>query len=122
MARVLLIDDAEDHRLLARRILESAGHQVEEANDGADGLRRFAKQRPDVVLTDINMPGLDGHEVITALRVANKGVPVIAISGGGGVDRDDLLLRAAKLGAVEVITKPFEFRQLLGAVSRALGK
>jgi len=122
MARILLIDDAEDHRLLARRILESAGHQVEEATDGADGLRRFGKQRPDVVLTDIHMPGLDGHEVIAALRQANKNVPVIAISGVRGLDRDDLLLKAAKLGAVEVIVKPFEFRQLLGAVSRALGK
>ncbi len=122
MARLLLIDDAEEHRVLARRILESAGHEVEEASDGADGLRRFAKRRPDVVLTDINMPGMGGHEVIAALRAKHAAVPVIAISGGTSTDRDDLLLKAAKLGAVEVIVKPFEFRQLLGAVSRALGK
>ncbi len=122
MARVLLIDDDEDHRTLARRILEGVGHDVEEASDGAQGLRRFGKGRPDVVLTDINMPGLDGHEVITAIRVLNTGVPIIAISGGSAIAKDDLLLKAAKLGAVEVITKPFEFRQLVGAVSRALGK
>ena len=122
MARVLLIDDDEEHRVLARRLLESAGHQVDEASDGAMGLKSFGKKRPDVVLTDINMPHLDGHEVITALRVQNQSVPVIAISGGRGLDKDELLLKAAKLGAVEVITKPFEFRQLLGAVSRALGK
>ncbi|MBM4183788.1 MAG: response regulator [Gemmatimonadetes bacterium] len=82
MARVLLIDDDEEHRVLARRILESAGHAVDEAADGAMGLKSFGQRRPDVVLTDINMPRLDGHEVIAALRVQHKGVPVIAISGG----------------------------------------
>lgn len=121
-ARILLIDDDEEHRVLARRILEGVGYQVEEATDGAQGLKSFRKRRPDVVLTDINMPGLDGHEVISALRASKIAVPVIAISGGGSADKDDLLLKAAKLGAVEVITKPFEFRQLVGAVSRALGR
>lgn len=122
MARVLLIDDDEDHRTLARRILEGVGHEVEEASDGADGLKRFGKRRPDLVLTDINMPGLNGHEVISALRVLHKDVPIIAISGGSAIPKDELLLKAAKLGAAEVIMKPFEFRQLVGAVSRALGK
>jgi CheY-like chemotaxis protein len=122
MARVLLIDDDEEHRALARRILESAGHEVEEASDGAQGLKLFGKRRPDVVLTDINMPGLDGHDVIAALGVLHAAVPVIAISGGSAVAKDELLLRAAKLGAAEVITKPYDFRQLLGAVARALGK
>jgi CheY-like chemotaxis protein len=122
MARVLLIDDDEEHRVLARRILEGAGHQVDEAADGAMGLKSFGRRRPDVVLTDIDMPRLGGHEVIAALRTANVGVPVIAISGARGIDKDELLLKAAKLGAVEVITKPFEFRQLVGAVSRALAK
>jgi CheY-like chemotaxis protein len=71
-----------------------------------------------VVLADIDMPRLDGHEVIAARRVTNRDVPIIAISGGRGLDKDELLLKAAKLGAVEVIVKPFEFRQLLEARSR----
>lgn len=122
MATVLVIDDDEEHRTLVREILVRAGYRVEEAADGVQGLRLFGKSSPDLVITDINMPGIDGHEVITALRVARADVPVIAISGGGAVAKDELLLRAASLGANEVIMKPFEFRQLVGAVGRALGR
>jgi CheY-like chemotaxis protein len=122
MATVLVIDDDEEHRTLVREILVRAGHRVEEAADGGQGLRLFGQHRPDLVVTDIHMPGIDGHEVITALRVLHTHVPIIAISGGGAVEKDELLLRAVKLGAQEVIMKPFEFRQLVGAVDRALGR
>lgn len=121
MAHVLVIDDDEDHRTLAREILEREGHRVEVAVDGRDGLRRFGRNRPDVVLTDINMPGLDGHAVIEALKVLHADVPIIAVSGGGAREKDELLLEAVRLGAREVITKPFDFRQLVGAVQRATG-
>ncbi len=120
MARVLVIDDDEEHRTLVRHMLVGAGHEVEEALDGAEGLRIFGKRPPDLVLTDINMPGLDGHEVIAALRVQHADVPIIAVSGGSAIGKDELLLKASALGAVEVIMKPFEFRQLIGAVERAL--
>ena len=82
MARVLVIDDDEEHRTLLRAMLEGAGHQVQEAEDGVEGLRLFGQGRPDLVFTDINMPGLDGHDVISALRVQHADVPVVAISGG----------------------------------------
>ncbi len=120
MARVLVIDDDEETRTLVKRMLVGVGHQVEEALDGTEGLRLFGKRPPDLVLTDINMPGLDGHEVIAALRVQHAKVPIIAVSGGSAIAKDELLLKASALGAVEVIMKPFEFRQLIGAVERAL--
>lgn len=122
MARVLVIDDDEDVRTLVKAMLVRAGHRVEEATNGAEGLRVFGQVKPDVVLTDINMPGLDGHDVISALKTAGAGVPVIAISGGGALAKDELLLKAAQLGAAEVIMKPFEFEQLAGAVGRALAR
>jgi len=59
--------------------------------------------------------------VISALRVLHKDVPIIAISGGSEIAKDELLLKASRLGASEVIMKPFEFEQLAGAVARALG-
>ena len=121
MARVLVIDDDEEIRTLVKHMLVGEGHQVEAAVDGAEGLRLFGKDPPDLVLTDINMPGLDGHEVITAIRVLHAEAPIIAVSGGGAIEQDELLLKAFALGAVEVIMKPFEFRQLVGAVERALG-
>lgn len=122
MARVLVIDDDEEQRTLIKAMLDRVGHRVEEASDGAEGLRLFGKHAPDLVLTDINMPGMDGHEVISALKLVHAEVPVIAISGGSAVPKDELLLKAVQLGAVEVIMKPFEFEQLAGAVGRALGR
>src|SRR6185503_5611646 len=122
MARVLVIDDDEEHRTLVKAMLVSVGHEVEEAKDGGQGLQLVGKRRPDLVLTDISMPGLDGHAVISAIRARHANVPVIAISGGGAIPKDELLTKAASLGAVEVIVKPFEFRQLAGAVARALRK
>ena len=122
MARVLVIDDDELTRTLLKRMLTGEGHEVEEALDGAEGLRLFGERPPDVVLTDINMPGLDGHEVITAIRVLHADVPIIAISGGGEIATDELLEKASTLGAGEIIMKPFEFTQLVGAVQRALGQ
>ena len=120
MARVLVIDDDEEHRTLIKAMLVSVGHEVEEAADGAEGLKLFGKRAPDLVFTDIHMPGLDGHEVISALRVADGKVPIIAVSGGSAIAKDELLLKAAQLGAVEVIVKPFGFEQIKGAVARAL--
>ena len=121
MARVLVIDDDEEIRALVSAMLERAGHKAELAANGAEGLRMFGARKPHLVLTDINMPGLDGHDVISALRVMHDDVPIIAISGGSAVGKEELLLQASRLGASEVITKPFEFEQLAGAVSRALG-
>ena len=121
MARVLVIDDDEEIRTLVKHMLVGEGHEVEEAVDGAEGLRLFRKRPPDLVLTDINMPGLDGHDVIEAIRVLHADVPIIAVSGGGAIPKDELLLQASNLGANEVIMKPFEFQQLVGAVKRALG-
>ena len=120
MARVLVIDDDEEIRTLVKHMLVGEGHEVEEAVDGAEGLQLFGKHPPDLVLTDIDMPGLDGHDVIEAIRMQHPDVPIIAISGGGPVGREELLLKASALGAVEIIMKPFEFRQLVGAVERAL--
>ncbi len=122
MARVLVIDDDEQIRTLLKHMLVGVGHEVEAALDGAAGLRAFGKSPPDLVLTDINMPGLDGHDVIEAIRVLHAEVPIIAVSGGSAIGKDELLLKASDLGASEVIMKPFEFRQLIGAVERALGQ
>ena len=118
--RILVVDDEEAARTTLGQILTEDGFEVRLAADGEGALRLVAAELPDIVLTDLRMPGLDGHAVISALRVANPKVPIIAISGGGSIAKDELLLKAAQLGAVEVIMKPFGFEQLKGAVGRAL--
>ena len=120
MARVLVIEDEPAVRDLVTRMLSRVGHEVVEANEGREGLRLFEQSPTDLVITDINMPGMDGHEVIATFRKRHPGVPIVAISGGGSASKDELLMNAAALGAVEVITKPFEFQQFVGAVGRAL--
>ena len=81
MALILLIDDDGFYRGVLRQILEDGGHQVTEAANGRDGLERFRTQQPDLVITDMRMPGFDGGEVIRKLREASKDVRILAVSG-----------------------------------------
>jgi CheY-like chemotaxis protein len=120
MARVLVIEDDDAVRSLVIRMLERVGHEVVATPDGREALRLFGQEPTDLVITDINMPGMDGIEVISAFRAMRAGVPIIAISGGGLMPKELLLSSAAAMGAVEVVSKPFEISRLVGAVDRAL--
>ena len=120
MARILVIDDQPEIRRLIRQLLESAGHTVVEASNGAEGLRLQQAGPAEVIITDLFMPEMDGIEVLTALRRLNIRVPVIAISGGGQFGQLDLLRTARRLGAFRSLTKPFALRDLLDASREAL--
>src|SRR5437868_3583695 len=96
MAAVLVIDDDPQYRRMVRAMLESSGHDVRSANDGNDGIESFTERRPDLVITDMIMPELDGIETIRVLRDLDPSVPIIAISGGSG----SVLMIARSAGAV----------------------
>src|SRR3954452_9530234 len=85
MARVLHIEDDPRNRLLVRKLLQADGHEVIDAADGLEGVRSALAMRPDLVLVDINIPGLDGFEVTLRLRgeASLRGVPIIAITAEG---------------------------------------
>jgi CheY-like chemotaxis protein len=121
MALVLLIEDDAAVRDMIARLVERMGHQVVQAPEGRAGLRAFEREAADVVITDINMPEMDGIEVISCLRRLRAGVPIIAISGGGLMPKELLLSTASALGAIEVLPKPFVVQQLRDALDRALG-
>ena len=78
-----MVDDEPDQRFLLRRILERAGHEVSEANDGAAALRAVQESAPDLVVTDVMMPVMDGVELIRCLRddPATAHIPILAASG-----------------------------------------
>jgi CheY-like chemotaxis protein len=116
----MVIEDDDAVRSLVIRMLERVGHEVVATPDGREALRMFGEEPTDLVITDINMPGMDGIEVISAFRAMRAGVPIIAISGGGLMPKELLLSSAAAMGAVEVVSKPFEISRLVGAVDRAL--
>lgn len=124
MPRILVIDDSTGMRLLLKRILTSAGYEVQEAADGQVAVDLYAERPSDLVITDIVMPGKEGLETIMELRRRNPKVRIIAISGGGsgGYGVGEYLKTARLLGASGVLAKPFTPEQVLKAVAEALGE
>jgi CheY-like chemotaxis protein len=122
MARIVVIDDDEQIRETVRRILESRGHSVEDADQGAGGIAYVAQRAPDLVITDILMPGQDGIEVLVELRKAFPTLKVIAMSGGDGRGLLNLLEDAELLGADRTLPKPFTPAELIAAVNAVLGE
>ncbi|HET9770201.1 MAG TPA: response regulator, partial [Acidimicrobiia bacterium] len=121
-ARVLVVDDALTIRELQRSILERAGYQVRTASDGRDALDRLAEEVPDVVLTDIEMPRLDGFALTEAIRASPElaNVPVVILtSRASDEDRN----RGLEAGAdAYIIKSAFDETALLGVVERLLGR
>lgn len=121
MKRVLVIDDDEGVRSTLGRLLERAEFEVDLAPDGEEGLRRCRATAPDLVITDIHMPGLNGIEVALTLRTWAPELPVIVMSGGNRTDRLDLRGTALLLGAVRVLRKPFTLDEGLSVIREVLG-
>lgn len=117
MARILHIEDDPGNRLLVRKLLQAAGHQVVDAADGLEGVRLACGERPDLVLVDLNIPGLDGYEVTLRLRgeASLAGVPIVAITAEG--DRDTSLA----VGCDGFVQKPFDARGFARLVEGYLG-
>lgn len=115
--RILLIDDDETSRALVAKALEYEGYQVAEAPNGADGLQRIADWKPHLILLDVNMPGLNGLETLSRLRVMNDYVSVIFVSGNS---KTEDIMRGLDGGADDYITKPFEVLELLARVRSQL--
>ena len=114
--RVLVIDDDGDVRTLVVGLLERAGYEVNEASDGRDGLRAVFSDRPDLVLLDVTMPGLDGWGTLERIRELTD-VPVLMVTA-----RSDELekVRGLKAGADDYLTKPFGRQELLARVEALL--
>lgn len=117
VAAILVTDDDDDLRAVIRATLEGAGHSVEEASDGAEALELLEADRPDLLITDMHMPDMDGLALTRALRKAKNPPAIVAMSGN---DVASILEMAGKLGARATLTKPFTPTQLLQAVDLAL--
>jgi len=117
VALILVVDDdAETRVLLDEALVREQGHEVRYADDGDSAIDRLARIRPDVVITDIAMPRLNGIQLIRHMESIQCGARVIAISGKGR----DGLQRAVDAGAMIALEKPVEKRALLDALDRAL--
>ncbi|HEV8641952.1 MAG TPA: sigma-54 dependent transcriptional regulator, partial [Methylomirabilota bacterium] len=116
-ARVLIVDDEPDMVDNCARILGRAGHDCLTATDGARGVALLESDHPDVVLTDLKMPGVDGMELLRRARALDPGLPVIVITGFATFES---AVAAVKEGAFDYLPKTFSVDQLQVAVDRAL--
>jgi DNA-binding response OmpR family regulator len=120
MTTILVIDDDLQMRRQMVEILTTAGYDTFEAKDGREGVRMFSLLQPELVITEIVMPGMDGLEIIGDLRRERRRVPIIAVSEGR-VGRGRHYLELARMfGADAVITKPFQGGELVDTVHRLL--
>lgn len=120
MAKILIIDDDQMVQTVFKQFLERQGHQILVADDGRKGMNLFHEAAPDLVITDIMMPEMDGLEILLELRKKQEDVPVIAISGGVRDLPVDFLGQAKAFGACQVLEKPISLKVLDHAVKTAL--
>ncbi|KUJ81020.1 response regulator [Ruegeria profundi] len=118
--KVLAIDDSRTIRSLLSETLSEAGFEVITAEDGQEGVETFAKTKPDVVITDINMPRMDGYGVIETLRgkkIATR-VPILVLTTESSAE---VKARVRGAGATGWIGKPFDDESLIFAIKRVAG-
>lgn len=120
MQHILIIDDDAVIQSVFSQLLESKGYSVETASEGKEGLKKMHARTPDLIITDIMMPEMDGLEVVQNIRNYHPGLPVIAISGGMQTASMNFLPLAERFGACKVFEKPLSLVKLLEAVQELL--
>jgi diguanylate cyclase (GGDEF)-like protein len=117
--KVLIVDDSPDALALAKARLGKEGHELVCADGGKAGLAAAARERPDLILLDLDMPDMSGFDVCRALKADGElcMIPVIFLSGSGGAEDK---VKGLDIGAVDYITKPFDVFELRARVNAAL--
>jgi two-component system cell cycle response regulator DivK len=117
--RILVVEDQEDNRRIIRDLLMNAGYELIEATDGAAGVRQAETERPDLILMDIQLPVLDGHEATRRIKqnAALRAIPIVVVTSYA-LSGDDAKATAA--GADAYVAKPFSPRQLLATIRKFL--
>jgi DNA-binding response OmpR family regulator len=120
VGKVLLIDDDPDLLRLMDRAFTDAGYQTRSAENGRKGVELIDGYRPDLVVTDIVMPDMEGIGAILEIKRKPRPPKVVAISGASPIGGRDYLKWARHLGADEVLAKPFRMAELVGLCSRVM--
>jgi DNA-binding response OmpR family regulator len=119
--KVLLVEDEEQLRRVMKDLLERDGYIVSEARDGIQALDQVDRHAPDIIVLDLNLPGLDGYSVLQQLRsrAGTRTIPVMVLTAKGDEDNE---VRVFELGADDFITKPFRARALSARLEAVLGR
>jgi DNA-binding response OmpR family regulator len=116
-ARVLVVDDEPDLRVLVSRLLRDKGYEVQEAADGEEALTRIESERPQLLVLDLVMPRLDGWGVLAQLAARAERPPVVVLTARGDFDG---FARAVREGAAGYVFKPFRFQELTATCDAVL--
>jgi two-component system cell cycle response regulator DivK len=118
---ILVVEDEEDNRQILRDLLTTAGYEMTEAVNGEDALVEVAKQRPDLILMDIQLPAMDGYETTRRIRINPdlKSLPIIAVTSYALAGDESKALAA---GCDAYVSKPYSPRQLLEKIREYLPK
>ena len=115
--KILVVDDEKFITLSLKQHLEKEGYEVFTAESGEDGLEVFRTEIPDIILLDINLPGISGLETLEAIRKIDKGVIVVIITAHGDIET---AVSAIKLGAYDFVEKPFDINRISLLIKKAL--
>ena len=118
MAKILVVDDATFMRMRAAKLLTEEGHEVVEADNGAEAIKVYKKSSPDAVLMDITMPEMDG---LTALKEIRKIDPDAKVAMVTAMGQQAVILEALKSGARDFVIKPFDKERVVEAIGKLLG-
>lgn len=118
--KILVVDDSDDTREMMAKLLELEAYRVITAEDGLVGLNKAETEQPDLIITDINMPNLNGIEMIKLIRNQSpvREVPILAITAYGST----VAAEALAAGADRATTKPIEFDSLIEGIKQLLAK
>lgn len=116
---ILVVEDQEDNRRILRDLLESADYELREAGNGEEALAAMAKERPDLILMDIQLPIMDGYEATRRIKAdpSSSKIPIIAVTSYA-LSGDEEKARAA--GCDDFVPKPYSPRQLLAKIRKYL--
>jgi two-component system cell cycle response regulator DivK len=121
MKKILVVDDNDTNLYLIRFILEKGGHEVIEARDGLEGVKLALEEEPDLVIMDIQLPGIDGHEATRRIRgqASDKDLPIIALTSFAMPVDKELAIAA---GCNSYLTKPIDVQTFIAEVNRYLAE
>ena len=117
MAHVLIVDDEASVREMVSDALRFAGYEVSSARDAVEALNAVAKRRPDLLVVDINMPGMNGHELLQHLRKQGDAIPVILLTARQAFED---VVDGLRSGADDYVRKPFRLEELLLRIEAVL--
>ena len=118
MAKIMVVDDAMFMRKKCVQLLVEQGHQVVEACNGAEAIKKYQENRPDAVLMDITMPDVDGLQALKALIQIDKNARISMCSAMG---QQSIVIEALKSGAIDFVVKPFDSNRVKAAIQKLVG-